>query len=280
MKTLIFPADLMEQIPVGEYWICLFDDAGEEYCGYSLHVLEECTFNVPAQHATLETYDQQIVYSKQDNKDISYYFHNIGDNPIVNVVRFRTDERGVDFNPAEYLAPEDYTISESGNKVTISSGYLSKQSVHDRVTLGFRLADGSFLEPNDRHIWIMVKDWDGFVLTDLTDYSLSSGKDFVLHYEMQKSTLFFGFDLINITDGFEVCIKHSYREYFGKPEDSIDYIDPENNTITIPAEIMATLPAGHYMLNTFHWYGDPGGGLYDGEENLAATGIHFFEIEP
>ena len=287
VKTVIFPEALMAQISIGEHWVNMLDEEGTVYCGYTLRVAEECTFNVPALHACLYAHDRQLIYSMADNNDITLYVNNIGDNPIVDVVRFKVDAWGVVYTPSTYLAPEDYTISEAGNKVTISGEYLSNQKVHDRVTLGFRLADGTIMEPEEHHIWIMEDEWDGFVFTDMQDnYSLSSGEDFVLHYLMQKSTIFYGFDLINITDGnytvYFKCRDTQDGKFIYNEDDFVEaneYVDFETNVITLPPELLSTLPAGQYMLCSFHWFGRPSGARVT-DEGLWSYGLYFFEITP
>lgn len=281
VKTVIFPNELMEQLSVGDHWVEMFDEEDTSYCGYTLHVLEECTFNVPMLHAFLYTHHRQLIYSKEANNDITLYFNNTGDNPIVNVIRFKIDAWDDIYTPVEYLAPEYFTVSEAGNKVTISGAYFSEQSTHYRVSLGFRLADGTIIEPEDFHIWVLENDWDGFVITDMKDsYSLSSGEDYAVHYQMQNSTIFFGFSIVNITDG-QYTVYLDYTDVFeiNRAGEKLDYVDLDAKSITLPAEFMASLPAGQYMLNSSHWFGRATG-VSTMDEGLYAYCTDYFEVIP
>lgn len=241
-QVLILPAEFMEQLSPGEYFFHLFNDEDVECDCLHLVVLEEVTFNVPAGNAYLEcALNRDLYYSKEAHNEISLYFYNIGDNPIVDVVKFFDEsENGL-------LHPDDYVISETGNKVTISDAYLSGLPDHTKLSLGVRFSDGTILKPDYRNIWVVEDEWDGMFFTDLADYSLSSGEDFVAHYDRAASqklhTIWFG----NLSGEEVICAEPI--DWWGH-----ENVDRDNNAFIVPAEFMAQLPEGEYSLDFYYYF--------------------------
>lgn len=231
VHTYIIKEELLSTLENGDYCVNVHyeEDVKEEFW---FTVREELENNVPAERVyRAEPYNDRIYNRLSDLQEISLYFCNIGDNRIVDVlICSGGSAQGV-------LAPENYIIASAGNKVTFKKEYLESLEPNTSKQYGVRLADGTILSESP-DFWTIKDEWRGCVFEDVKDYSLSEGGDYVIHIKRNDTDRIFSFNIES--ENWEEGIK--YVEENDMEWGGSDYYVPGGNTITVPEDVMKTLP--------------------------------------
>ena len=234
--------ELLMSLDAGEYYIVTdFLDEENDFLHRMLIAIimeEEITFN-STQRGFL-TYGDEfawIVNDLDNPKEISFSFYNLGDNPIRKMVL-------VSENAGAYLTtdmePDQYYINERGDTVTLTVDYLQTLQVNTCKKLGVRLANGDVLDMG----WTVLGTVRGDSLQRLTitgpdTYSLSAGGDYVATFELNQCERLYSNRLTHYSSwapGVDI-----YYELVDGRNNCV-YLDLETQTITIPEEVMQTIP--------------------------------------
>lgn len=234
---IIKEAALKDQ-PAGEYIIIAGtkgnDASWKRYC---VVIEEEVTYNNPqCECANQGDVEHFYLYNNIDDpQEISFYFYNTGDNPIVALLEVRS-------NIHDEVDKKQYTINEQGNKVTLNAEYLDEHLINTSVEYAVRLANGEEKKMNYVKMWnVNEKGLDHLVLQGPSVYSLSKGGDFVLTYDLGGCTNVWGFYLYRWDETATEIFTAKKIQDLTSP-----YVDLENHVITVPEEVMQTLEPDNY----------------------------------
>ena len=245
VHTFIIKEKLLSSLEKGYYSIKVYYDE-ETFEEFGFHVEDDLVNNVPAQYAFRGDILNNRIYNKlSDVQEISLYFSNIGDNRIVDVVK------GNGGSVIGVIDPDNYIIAEAGNKVTFKKEYLQSLEPNTKIEYGVRLADGTIIYEPWTNFWTIEDEWAGCVFKDVKDYSLSEGGDYVINLkrnDTQKILMF------KILDKEDESIEHLFidiPDWHGH-----EYMEKFGNTITIPEEVMKTIPVDEELTLFLYYYFD------------------------
>ena len=231
---------------------------------FGLHVEDELVNNVPAliQYRP-DARTNRIYNNLSDVQEISLYYSNIGDNRIVDVLKYNEG------SSLGLLDPDNYIVAPSGNKVTLKKEYLQSLKPNTKMEYGVRLADGTIVYEPWTNFWTIEDEWAGLVVENVTDYSLSEGGDYVINIKRNDTQKILEFSIATYPNGeFTRHLFIDCPDWFGH-----EYMEKWGNTITIPEEVMKTLPVGEELMLHFYYY-------FDYDRNVYSIDDFSFKVIP
>ena len=236
VHTFIIKEELLNTLESGFYYPIkvYYDDNTFEEFGF--HVEDELVNNVPAFYAFRGDNLNSRIYNRlSDVEEISLYFSSIGDNKIVDVVK------GSGGSAVGVIDPDNYVVSEAGNKVTFKKEYLQTLEPNTKIEYGVRLADGTILYEDWHYFWTIKDEWKGCLVDDVREYSLSEGGDYVINLIRNDTDKIFSFS-------FQSANGETYVEGTDLDFAGYDHYVIGGNTITVPEEMMKKLPADEELI--------------------------------
>lgn len=236
-QTLVIAEEYLMGLEPGEYFI-IVDDS--QYI--PILVSEQTDYDTPQRGIAAQgNQNGWIVNDLEKPKDITLFFYNLGSSTITGVSETR--QLVMLPKPAETeLDSTAFSISDDGHSITLLAEYLQQKEAGSYFDLKLTLSSGEMLEIRQPHIGTVQGDFDGLMeITGNDTYSLSKGGDLVLNYS---------FGLKGILENFTVS-SDSVRNFIEENQLSgfiSDYIDFDNQTITIPEELLkASLVQGEAL---------------------------------
>ena len=230
VHTFIIKEELLNTLESGFYYPVrvYYEDNTFEELGF--HVEDELIYNVPAVYAFRGDNLNNRIYNRlSDEEELSFYFSNIGDNKIVDVLKCSGGSvLGV-------MDPDDYVIAPAGNKVTLKKEYLQNLEPNNKIELGVRLKDGTILYEDWHYIWTIKDEWKGCLINDVKEYSLSEGGDYVINLVRNDTDKIFSFSFQSAD--WETYVEGTDLDFAG-----YDHYVIGGNSITVPEEMMKKLP--------------------------------------
>ena len=246
VHTYIVKEELLNTLENGDYRVLVHYDE-EKNDEFWFTVRDELINNVPAQRAYRPEPNNSRIYNKLSNvQDISLYYCNIGDNHIVDVLKYNEG------TILGLLDPNDYTIAPTGNKVILKKEYLQSLSPNTKIEYGVRLADGTIVYEPWTNFWTIEDEWAGCIFVDAKDYSLSEGGDYVLNIKRNDTQKLYSFAIDSAAADEEV----RYIDAFNLDWHGHEYFTKGGNTIVIPEEVMKTLPVDKELYLFLYYYFD------------------------
>ena len=245
VHTFIISEELLSTLENGYHHIKVYYD-DETFEEYGFEVEDALVNNVPAERAYRPESRNGRIYNKlSDGQDVSLYYSNIGDNRIVDVLKYNEG------SSLGLLDPDNYIVAPSGNKVTFKKEYLQSLKPNTKMEYGVRLADGTIIYEPWTNFWTIEDEWAGCVFKDVKDYSLSEGGNYIINLkrnDTQKILMF------KILDKEDESIEHLFidiPDWHGH-----EYMEKFGNTITIPEEVMKTIPVDKELTLFLYYYFD------------------------
>lgn len=263
VHTFIISEELLSTLEKEYYHFQVYYDE-ETFEEFGFHVEEELVNNVPAERAYRPDSKNGRIYIKlSDGQDVSLYYSNIGDNRIVDVLKYNEG------SSLGLLDPDNYIVAPSGNKVTLKKEYLQSLKPNTKMEYGVRLADGTIVYEPWTNFWTIEDEWAGLVVENVTDYSLSEGGDYVINIKRNDTQKILEFSIATYPNGeFTRHLFIDCPDWFGH-----EYMEKWGNTITIPEEVMKTLPVGEELMLHFYYY-------FDYDRNVYSIDDFSFKVIP
>ena len=235
VHTFIISEELLGTLENGYHHIKVYYDE-EVFEEFGFQVEDELVNNVPAQYAFRGDILNNRIYNKlSDVQEISLYFSNIGDNRIVDVVK------GIGGSVVGIIDPDNYVVTEAGNKVTFKKEYLQSLEPNTKIEYGVRLADGTILYEDWHYFWTIKDEWKGCLVDDVKNYSLSEGGDYVINLIRNDTDKIFSFSFQSTN--WETYVEGTDLDFAG-----YDHYVIGGNTIIVPEEMMKTLPTDEELI--------------------------------
>lgn len=245
VHTFIIAEELLDTLESGYYHFKVFYDE-EVFEEFGFHVENELVNNVAATLAYRpETKNYRIYNKLSDVQEISLYYSNIGDNRIVDVV---------EYNEGSMLGlvdPKNYVVAPAGNKVTFKKEYLQSLQPNTETEYGVRLADGTLIYEQWNNFWTIEDEWAGCVFKDVKDYSLSEGGDYVINLKRNDTQKILYFKILNKEDESIEYVSIINLDWHGH-----EYAEKWGSTITIPEDVMKTIPVDEELTLFLYYYFD------------------------
>lgn len=226
-QTLVISEAYLMSLEPGEYFIILDDS---QYI--PILVSEQTDYDTPQRGIAAQgNRNGWIVNDLENLQDITLSFYNLGNNAITGV----SETRQLYMLPKPTETELDSTacsIADNGHSITLLTEYLKQQKPGSYFDLKLTLSSGDTLEVTWPHIGTVQGDFDGLMqITGSDTYSLSKGGDLVLSY-------FFGLQgvLENLTVSSDSA--QNFIEENNLSGLTSDYIDFDNQTLTIPEELL------------------------------------------
>ena len=149
------------------------------------------------------------------------------------------------------LDPDNYVVAPSGNKVTFKKEYLQSLKPNTKMEYGVRLADGTIVYEPWTNFWTIEDEWAGCVFKDARDYSLSEGGDYVINLKRNDTQKILMFKILNKEDEDTEYLFIDIPDWHGH-----EYMEKWGNTITIPEDVIKTLPVDEELILYMYYYFD------------------------
>lgn len=243
--TFIIAEELLSTLGNGYHHICVYY-ADETFEEFGFQVEDELVNNVPALLEFRSEARTSRIYNRlSDVQELSLYYSNIGDNRIVDVL---------EYNEGSILGlvdPKNYVVSSAGNKVTLKEEYLQSLKPNTKKEYGVRLADGTIVYEPWINFWTVEDEWAGCVFKDVKDYSLSEGGDYAINLKRNDTQKILMFKILDKEDENIEHVFVDIPDWHGH-----EYMEKFGNTITIPEDVMKTLPVDKELTLFLYYYFD------------------------
>lgn len=245
LHTYIIKEELLSTLEKEYYHFQIYYD-DETFDEFGFHVEDELINNVPAEIAYRPDARTGRIYNKlSDVEEMSLYFSNVGDNRIVDVLKYNEG------STLGLVDPDNYVISPAGNKITFKKEYLQTLKPNTKMEYGVRLADGKSVYQPWINFWTIEDEWSGCVFKDVKDYALSEGGDYVINLKRNDIQKILMFKILNKEDENIEYLFIDIPDWHGH-----EYMEKFGNTITIPEDVMKTLPVDEELTLFLYYYFD------------------------